>query len=126
MDELVSFSTKGEKRFNGELVSHIYDATAHGNPLRKFARDECVYEMPSGSYMELHLENAHPDFTRDVMVEFLRLRDCNRDEQVRNVYVLHDKHRRFVDTCHYHQHNDSHLHCVPEPEEEHGPSTGRR
>jgi hypothetical protein len=121
MDNLLRFSTEGRQCFAAEIVRRGYDATVHGNPLRKFMRDECVYETQSSEYMDYHVESAHPDFTRDAMVEFLRLRDENLEEKIENVYSIHDKHMRNADKCHYHQHSETHPRCVPEPRKEREP-----
>jgi hypothetical protein len=117
IDELIRFSDKGGRTFNGDVIRRVYDATAHGNPLRKMVRDECVYQVYSSDYMDSHVEPGHPEFSRDVMVEFLRLRDSNLNENVGDVYKLHVGHRKYTDKCHYHQHDETHPRCVPEHEE---------
>lgn len=114
MDELVRFGNEGES-YSDEIIRRVYGSTVHGNPLRKLMRDDCVYETDSVNYMRLHVEGGHPDFARDVMVEFLRLRDHNATRKVENVYSLHDNHRALVDKCHYHQHDKDHPRCVPAP-----------
>jgi hypothetical protein len=114
MDALVQFSDKCGSPFDQDLVRRAYDATAHGNPLRRLMRDECVYETNSVAYMNLHVDSAHPEFTRDVMVEFLRLRDVNSREKVGHVYAMHERHERNTDKCRYHQHDATHPRCVPD------------
>lgn len=123
MDELIRFSDHGQESFPDKITRRIYDATVRGNPLRKLVRDECVYETNSSSYMHVHVDGGHPEFTRDVMVEFLRLRDVNLEERVKDVYTLHERHERKINKCHYHQHDATHPRCVPEPGEEGETST---
>ena len=118
MDALIHFREKHNKIFDTDTICRVYDSTAHGNPLRKLMRDECVYETNSAAYMCLHVEPRHPEFFRDVMVEFLRLRDVNLTKKIEDVYQLHDKHSRNIDKCHYHQHSETYPRCVPEPEKE--------
>lgn len=113
MDELIRFSNKGRTGFNREAIRYVYDSTVHGHPLRKLLRDERVYETLSKYYMDLHVEPAHPEFMRDVVVEFLRLKDPNADEKVGSVYQMHSQHGRLTNKCHYHQHNETHPRCVP-------------
>lgn len=123
MDELIRFSVKGDESFTDEVVRRAYNATAHGNPLRKLLRDECVYATNSTDYRYLHVDTGHPEFTRDVMVEFIRLRDSAANEKVEDVYKLHDNHGWYTDKCHYHQHDETHPRCVPEPGKEGKTST---
>jgi hypothetical protein len=118
MDELVRFSAEEAECFDEEDISRVYNATAHGNPLRKLMRDECVYEQRSGDYMDMHVQGNHPEFTRDVLVESMRLKDYNGYERVNRVYRLTKDRGRFIDKCHYHQHNETYPRCVPEPKEE--------
>lgn len=118
MDALVRFSDKYGKTFDTDTIRRVYDSTTHGNPLRKLMRDECVYETNSVDYMALHVEPRHPEFFRDVMVEFVRLRDVNLNKKIEDVYQLHDKHGRNIDKCHYHQHSETYPRCEPEPEKE--------
>lgn len=118
MDELIRFSNEGKNSFPEKVIRRVYEATVHGNPLRKFARDECVYETDSSNYMLVHVEGGHPEFARDVMVEFLRLRDDNLGEMVRDVYAVHERHERNINKCHYHQHNETHPRCVSGPGKE--------
>lgn len=119
MDALICFSYKGGRIFDTDTIRLVYDSTAHGNPLRKYMRDECVYDTTSWLYMDLHVAGCHPEFARDVMVEFLRVKDFNSKEKVQDVYRMygeHGKHSRFADKCRYHQHDETHPRCVPEPE----------
>lgn len=115
MDELIRFSEKGNESFTDEVVRRTYNATAHGNPLRKLLQDECVYATNSTDYRYLHVDTGHPEFTRDVMVELIRLGDYTVNEKVENVYTLHQNHWWYTDKCHYHQHDETHPRCVPEP-----------
>ena len=123
MDALIKFSDSCRRSFTDEIINHVYDSTAHGNPLRKLIRDECVYETNSSDYMQMHIVSYHAEFTRDVLVEFLRLRDPKLRETVHDVYQLHGKHGRNVDKCHYHQHDETHPRCAPVPEKERESST---
>ena len=118
MDALIRFGDKNGKAFDSGTVRRVYDSTAHGNPLRKFMRDECVYDVSSLTYMSIHVAGAHPEFARDVMVEFLRVKGFNLMEKVKDVYRMHERHGRYTDKCRYHQHNESHPRCVSEPEKE--------
>lgn len=114
IDELVRFDDE-EESYNDEIIRRVYESTAHGNPLRKLMRGDCIYATNSVNYRRLQVEGGHPDFTRDVMVEFLRLRDHNVAEKVESVYLLHENHGRIVDRCHYHQHDKDHPRCMPAP-----------
>ena len=121
MDALLRFSDKGGESFDPETILRVYDSTAHGNPLRKYMRDQCVYDTKSWVYMDLQAAGCHPEFARDVMVEFLRVKDFNSKEKVQDAYRMfgkHGKHGRFADKCRYHQHDETHPRCVPEPEKE--------
>ena len=127
MDALICFSEKGAIISNTDTIRHVYDSTAHGSPLRKFVRDECVYNTQSWAYMDLHVASCHAEFARDVMVEFLRVKDFNSKAKVEDVYYMYDdkygKQGRFAEKCRYHQHDKTHPRCVPEPEKERKPPT---
>jgi len=104
MDALICFRDKGGKIFDTGVVRRVYDSTVHGNPLRKLVRDECVYDTQSWVYMDLHAAGYHPEFARDVMVEFLRVKDFNAKEKVEAVYQMHGKHGKhggFAYKCRY-------------------------
>lgn len=118
MDELIRFSTKGNQALTGDIIRRAYDSTIHGNPLRRYVRDVHVYETGSVDYMDFHVDPGHAEFTRDVVVEVLRLKDPNEHETVKSVYRARRDRGRFVDECYYHQHNETHPRCVPEPEPE--------
>ncbi|GAB7330531.1 hypothetical protein MBLNU13_g02125t1 [Cladosporium sp. NU13] len=118
MDALIRFSDKVKTLFDAGAVCRVYDSTAHANPLRKFMRDECVYDTESYIYTDLHVAGHHPEFARDVMVEFLRVKDANLNEKVGDVYQMHGKHgkhERFADKCRYHQHDETPLAVCPNP-----------
>ena len=62
MDALIRFSDKTKTLFDAGAVRRVYESTAHGNPLRKFMRDECVYGTESYIYTDLHVAEHHPEF----------------------------------------------------------------
>lgn len=111
---MIRFSERGLRNFDADIIRRVYDSTTHGDPLRKLMRDECVYEEDSTYYMDLYTNPVHPEFTRDVMVELLRLRNHQSRAEVENVYKVHDSQQRSVDKCRYHQHNETHPRCSPE------------
>lgn len=95
-------------------VALAYESTVHGNPIRKMMRDKFVYESRSDCYMEAFAKEWNSDFTRDVMVEFMRFKDCGYQAAID---VIWDTKGELVDACRYHQHNEKHPRCVPKPEE---------
>jgi hypothetical protein len=115
MDEFVRFSTEGDESFREELIHRVYDSTVHGNPMRKYVRDVGVYETTSEAYMQVHTNSGHAEYTRDVMVEFLRVKNYNAHDTVDRVYRRSASHGIAVDKCHYHQHSETHPRCVLEP-----------
>lgn len=120
MDALICFSDKGRETFETDTIRRVYDSTAHGNPLRKYMRDECVYETKSRAYMDFQVAGYHPELARDAMVEFLRAKDFNGKGEAEDVY---DEHGRLADKCRYHQHDETHPRCVAEPEKKRKPPT---
>ena len=89
-----------------------------GNPLPKLMRDVGLYEMSGADYMDILVDPGHGEYTRDVMVEFLRVKNHKAFETFDRVYGLPKSRGIIVEKCHYHQHNESHPRCVPEPERE--------
>lgn len=115
IDEIICFCTQEGKDPGPGFVRLVYESTVHGHPLRKWLRDSCVYDTCSSYYMQLHVSEFHSEFARDVMVEFVRLRDCNATRKVEDVYKMNEEHGMYTDKCYYHQHNEGHPRCVPEP-----------
>lgn len=115
MDKLVLFNPEGNDEdddvFGHEVIRHVYDSTVRGHPLRRLMRDECVYDQNSATYMQVHVEGGHPEFLRDVAVEFLRLRDADVLEGGLDL-LLRESSERDSDKCHYHQHSETHPRCV--------------
>lgn len=116
MDELVRFKAKSDECFSHETISHVYESTVHGHPLHKLMRDECVYDRDSVTYMQVHVEGGHPEFMRDALVEFLRLRDADVLEGG-IALLLRESREREGDKCHYHVHSKTHPRCVPKEEQ---------
>lgn len=115
MDELLRFKAKNLECFSHEIISHVYNSTVHGHPLRRLMRDENVYDRESVSYMQVHVEGGHPEFLRDVAVELLRVRDADVLEGG-NEFMLRELIERDDDKCHYHLHSEAHPRCVPKEE----------
>ena len=112
MDELLRFNAESDECFSHEVISHVYDSTAHGHPLRRLMRDNCVYDRDSVSYMQVHVEGGHSDFIRDALVEFVRVRDADVLEGG-NEFLLRESIERDNDKCHYHLHSEAHPRCMP-------------
>lgn len=68
--------------------------------------------------MDVHVDHGHAEYTQDMMVEFLRVEKHKAFETVDRVYGLPKSRGIIVEKCHYHQQNESHPCCVPEPEKE--------
>lgn len=79
IDEIVRVSEATQRNPSNEVVNLVYESTVHGNPLRKLIRHYYVHENPSEHYLTLHSREHHPEFLRDVVVEFLRLKDSSSD-----------------------------------------------
>ena len=122
IDEIVRFADSESENPEPAIISSIYEATVHGNPLRKWARDTQAYDTSSHRHMLLHVGDYPADFKRDVAVELMRIRDC--EEYVSKLLWAGGSEspaRVLLDKCRYHLHDKHHPRCVPEPEEWRGP-----
>lgn len=112
IDEIVRFGSQEMENPDAPVISLIYDATVHGNPLRKWARDTQAYDTSSRRHLLLHVGDYPADFKRDVAVELVRIRDSD----VRASRLLWRSnvrgHSELVDKCRYHVHDEEHPRCV--------------
>lgn len=113
IDEIIRFSDIVNIVPRESRVCLAYSHTAERSPLRLLMRDFWVYDMnPSG---KLPLHNAHADFLRDIALEFFRAKDKGWKQTVDQALYKHLKENTKKDKCHYHQHDEKHPRCGPEP-----------
>jgi hypothetical protein len=107
IDEIIRFSEVTKRNPTNEVVNLVYGSTVHGNPLRKLMRDYLMNETVSAEYLDLHSSEFHSEFLRDIAVEFLRVKDYDRKELVRDVYHYSIAKTADADKNYYHQHVSS-------------------
>jgi hypothetical protein len=115
IDEITDFAERTNHSSPNDVINMVYKSTVHGSPFRKLIRDIGLHERWSGYYLEPHRFKFHEDYTRDVLVEFLRVRDSGWLKRVLQVYGVPVEDRREADTCVYHIHGVHNPRCVPDP-----------
>lgn len=116
IDEYIRFANEAKWLPEVRTIILSYESTTHGHPLRKLMRDDCVYETVSAEYIDLHFGEYPSEFTRDVTVEYTRIKNLSRTSAEKHIWHCHeDKDWELVDKCHYHQHDDKHPRCVLKP-----------
>jgi hypothetical protein len=109
IDEISDFEGRTNHTTPDDVINTVYESTVHGSPLRKLMRDSGLHERWSGYYLDHHRFKYHEDYTRDVLVEFLRVRDTGRRKFVDNVYGVPFERRIAADRCTYHIHDRTEL-----------------
>jgi hypothetical protein len=133
MDEFVRSSFWMVYNPPDKVVNLVYESSVHGNPLRRLLRDICVYNTSRDSHLDYHDAKLDGDFTRDVIMEFVRRPDDDDDdddgkdvedgdeekedegESESGKHVSPIARKLCADRCFYHQHNmESFPRCTPE------------
>lgn len=118
IDEIIRYRNSTVRIPSNQAVRLAYEATAHGNPIRRLSRDSYVYAATDlSASISLHASNLPADFCRDMAMESRRHKARDAKQTVGEAYTsfmiednCHD------DKCHYHQHNDKCPRCVPKPQ----------
>jgi hypothetical protein len=115
IDEIIDTENRTSHGSPNDVINIIYESTVHGSPLRKLMRDYGLYERYSGYYLDPHSFNFHEDYTRDLFVEYLRIKNTGWSKRVYAVYGVYVQSRREADSCYYHIHGPQCPRCVPDP-----------
>jgi len=118
IDEFIDFGERTNISYPNSVTNMVYESTVHGSPFRKLMRDAELHEIWSGYHLDPHSIKFHEDYTRDIFVEFLRVRNAGRRKFLGVVYGRLIERIREADSCVYHLHGDHHPStiCVPDPE----------
>ena len=115
IDEIVRVGDETRRNPPNEAVNLAYKSTVHGNPLRKLFRDYLVHETPSTEYLDLHSSELDSEFMRDIVVEFVRVKDHSRELVLKDVFFRSPGLTTQTDKCYYHQHISGQF-CEPDSE----------
>jgi hypothetical protein len=104
IDEICDFKEASNSGPPIDTINMVYESTVHGSPLRRLMRDIGLNETPSGYYLEFHAFKSHEDYSRDLLVEFMRVKETGIGYSVEEVYFHTAANKRDLDRFHYHQH----------------------
>jgi hypothetical protein len=113
IDEIVRFSCQEMENPGDRVIHLVYEATVHGNPLRKWVRDTQTYDTSSKDHILLHVGEYPAELIRDLAVELMRIRDSDKFVSK----LLWRCKSELLDRCRYHLHDLEHPRCVPEQTE---------
>ena len=112
IDEIIRFSDVADVVPDSHFWD-VYSRTPRNSPLRILMRDYWMYEMNA---MDANpLGGVPKELMEDILLEFLRIKSSEDSATIADTFKRKLSEDTVKDKCRYHQHDDKHPRCVPEP-----------
>lgn len=89
IDELITYSYKQGWTINSRIIAHIYACSIDGSQLRKLTRDWYIHDNDRSwatKMSEAEWALLPPEFTRDLIIETMRLQEAHPIKRIDQVF----------------------------------------